>query len=128
VPRSSFPFCFKAEKKKGRSATFYPLDNTPFLLAVDETQPLALNISMEPVGVSTEMALLSNILAAYAFITGRSCDCHLSGSSQALCRPSVEPTFHRYRICLFELFVFFICLSPNSALKDLTRTALADSI
>ncbi|XP_075271058.1 protein eva-1 homolog A isoform X3 [Opisthocomus hoazin] len=58
-----------AEKKKGRSATFYPLDNTPFLLAVDETQPLALNISMEPVGVSTEMALLSNILAAYAFIT-----------------------------------------------------------
>lgn len=25
---------------------------------------------MEPVGVGTEMALLSNILAAYAFITG----------------------------------------------------------
>ncbi|XP_029892957.1 protein eva-1 homolog A isoform X5 [Aquila chrysaetos chrysaetos] len=58
-----------AEKKKGRSATFYPLDNTPFLLPVDETQPPALNSSMEPVGVSTEMALLSNILAAYAFIT-----------------------------------------------------------
>ncbi|XP_030902524.1 protein eva-1 homolog C isoform X2 [Melopsittacus undulatus] len=58
-----------AEKKKGRSATFYPLDNSPFLLPVDETQLPALNSSMEPVGVSTEMALLSNILAAYAFIT-----------------------------------------------------------
>ncbi|KAK2514791.1 hypothetical protein Q9233_014734, partial [Columba guinea] len=69
VSRSSFPFCFKAEKKKGRSATFYPLDNTPFLHPVDETQLPALNSSMEPVGVSTEMALLSNILAAYAFIT-----------------------------------------------------------
>ncbi|PKU35571.1 hypothetical protein llap_14125 [Limosa lapponica baueri] len=58
-----------AEKKKGRSATFYPLDNTPFLLPVDETQPPAPSSSMEPVGVSTEMALLSNILAAYAFVT-----------------------------------------------------------
>ncbi|XP_042688609.1 protein eva-1 homolog A isoform X2 [Centrocercus urophasianus] len=57
------------EKKKGRSATFYPLDNTSFLLPVDETQPPAFASSMEPVGVSTEMALLSNILAAYAFIT-----------------------------------------------------------
>uniref|UniRef100_A0A8C3BFI8 SUEL-type lectin domain-containing protein n=1 Tax=Cairina moschata TaxID=8855 RepID=A0A8C3BFI8_CAIMO len=57
------------EKKKGRSATFYPLDNTPFLLPVDETQPPVFTSSMEPVGVSTEMALLSNILAAYAFIT-----------------------------------------------------------
>ncbi|XP_021246597.1 protein eva-1 homolog A isoform X5 [Numida meleagris] len=58
-----------AEKKKGRSATFYPLDNTPFLLPVDETQPPAFTSSMEPVGVSTEMALLSNVLAAYAFVT-----------------------------------------------------------
>ncbi|OPJ73653.1 hypothetical protein AV530_005963 [Patagioenas fasciata monilis] len=57
------------EKKKGRSAAFYPLDNTLFLHPVDETQLPALNSSMEPVGVSTEMALLSNILAAYAFIT-----------------------------------------------------------
>uniref|UniRef100_A0A8C3U3C3 EVA1 domain-containing protein n=1 Tax=Catharus ustulatus TaxID=91951 RepID=A0A8C3U3C3_CATUS len=57
------------EKKKGRSATFYPVDNTPVLLPVDETQPPALSSSMEPVGVGTEMALLSNILAAYAFIT-----------------------------------------------------------
>nr|XP_013050008.2 protein eva-1 homolog A isoform X8 [Anser cygnoides] len=67
------PFSFlnliPAEKKKGRSATFYPLDNTPFLLPVDETQPPVFTSSMEPVGVSTEMALLSNILAAYAFIT-----------------------------------------------------------
>ncbi|XP_074803596.1 protein eva-1 homolog A [Natator depressus] len=57
------------EKKKGRSATFYPLDNTPLLLPVDETQRPVDNSSMEPVGVSTEMALLSNILAAYSFIT-----------------------------------------------------------
>ncbi|XP_041276786.1 protein eva-1 homolog A isoform X2 [Onychostruthus taczanowskii] len=61
------------EKKKGRSATFYPVDNTPLLLPVDETEPPGLSSSnsssMEPVGVGTEMALLSNILAAYAFIT-----------------------------------------------------------
>ncbi|XP_010128524.1 PREDICTED: uncharacterized protein LOC104487310 [Chlamydotis macqueenii] len=69
VSPSNIGRALPAEKKKGRSATFYPLDNTPFLLPVDETQPPALNSSMEPVGVSTEMALLSNILAAYAFIT-----------------------------------------------------------
>ncbi|XP_074847454.1 protein eva-1 homolog A isoform X3 [Carettochelys insculpta] len=57
------------EKKKGRSATFYPLDNTALQLPVDETQQPVDNSSMEPVGVSTEMALLSNILAAYSFIT-----------------------------------------------------------
>uniref|UniRef100_A0A8C3M3H9 Uncharacterized protein n=1 Tax=Geospiza parvula TaxID=87175 RepID=A0A8C3M3H9_GEOPR len=61
------------EKKKGRSAAFYPVDNTPLLLPVDETEPPGLSSSssssMEPVGVGTEMALLSNILAAYAFIT-----------------------------------------------------------
>ncbi|CAM5098841.1 unnamed protein product [Eretmochelys imbricata] len=57
------------EKKKGRSAAFYPLDNSPLLLPVDETQRPVDNSSMEPVGVSTEMALLSNILAAYSFIT-----------------------------------------------------------
>ncbi|NWX25274.1 EVA1A protein, partial [Notiomystis cincta] len=44
------------------------------LLPVDETRPPALGSGssrnrMEPVGVSTEMALLSNLLAAYAFIT-----------------------------------------------------------
>ncbi|XP_069706861.1 protein eva-1 homolog A isoform X5 [Phaenicophaeus curvirostris] len=69
VSSSNIGRALPAEKKKGRSATFYPLDNTPFLLPVDETQPPVLNRSMEPVGVSTEMALLSNILAAYAFIT-----------------------------------------------------------
>ncbi|XP_064304233.1 protein eva-1 homolog A isoform X3 [Phalacrocorax carbo] len=69
VSPSNIGRALPAEKKKGRSATFYPLDNTPFLLPVDETQPPALNSSMEPVGVSTEMALLSNVLAAYAFIT-----------------------------------------------------------
>ncbi|KAM9016607.1 protein eva-1 homolog A isoform 3-T3 [Ara ararauna] len=68
-PRVFDPNVIRDEKKKGRSATFYPLDNSPFLLPVDETQLPALNSSMEPVGVSTEMALLSNILAAYAFIT-----------------------------------------------------------
>lgn len=92
VPCSSLPFCFKAEKKKGRSATFYPLDNTPFLLPVDETQPPLFTSSMEPVGVSTEMALLSNVLAAYAFITGRSGGCCLSALPRALCRLSTEPT------------------------------------
>ncbi|NXR98390.1 EVA1A protein, partial [Oxylabes madagascariensis] len=44
------------------------------LLPVDETRQPALSSSssgsgMEPVGVGTEMALLSNILAAYAFVT-----------------------------------------------------------
>ncbi|KAM9563566.1 protein eva-1 homolog A isoform 3-T3 [Guaruba guarouba] len=68
-PRVFDPNVIRDEKKKGRSATFYPLDNSPFLLPVDETQLPAFNSSMEPVGVSTEMALLSNILAAYAFIT-----------------------------------------------------------
>uniref|UniRef100_A0A7M4DV75 Protein eva-1 homolog C-like n=1 Tax=Crocodylus porosus TaxID=8502 RepID=A0A7M4DV75_CROPO len=57
------------EKKRGRSATFYPPDYSPVLLPVDETQELVFNSSMEPAGISTEMALLSNILAAYSFIT-----------------------------------------------------------
>lgn len=91
APGSSLPFCFEAEKKKGRSATFYPLDNTPFLLPVDETQPPAFTSSMEPVGASTEMALLSNILAAYAFVTGRSGGCHLSALPRAPCRLCTEP-------------------------------------
>ncbi|XP_064364402.1 protein eva-1 homolog A isoform X5 [Dromaius novaehollandiae] len=69
VSPSNIGRALPAEKKKGRSATFYPLEITPILLPVDETQPPAFNSSMEPVGVSTEMALLSNILAAYSFIT-----------------------------------------------------------
>ncbi|XP_010223761.1 PREDICTED: protein eva-1 homolog A, partial [Tinamus guttatus] len=69
VSPSNIGRALPAEKKKGRSASFYPPELTPSLLPVDETQPPALNGSMEPVGVSTEMALLSNILAAYSFIT-----------------------------------------------------------
>ncbi|XP_068793128.1 protein eva-1 homolog A isoform X4 [Struthio camelus] len=69
VSPSNIGRALPAEKKKGRSATFYPLEITPFLLPVDETQSPAFNSSMEPMGVSTEMALLSNILAAYSFIT-----------------------------------------------------------
>ncbi|XP_069461948.1 protein eva-1 homolog A isoform X2 [Ambystoma mexicanum] len=58
------------EKKKGRSATFYPIDSHPLLPPVDEMPRMGFNISTEPVGkVSTEMALLSNLLAAYSFIS-----------------------------------------------------------
>nr|XP_033795302.1 protein eva-1 homolog A isoform X2 [Geotrypetes seraphini] len=57
------------EKKKGRSATFHSIDNSPSLLPADETQQPALNSSMPPVGrISTEMALFTNILSAYSFI------------------------------------------------------------
>ncbi|XP_066170794.1 protein eva-1 homolog A [Sylvia atricapilla] len=73
VSPSNIERALPAEKKKGRSATFYPVDNSPVLLPVDETEAPALSSSssssMEPVGVGTEMALLSNLLAAYAFIT-----------------------------------------------------------
>nr|XP_056712826.1 protein eva-1 homolog C-like [Euleptes europaea] len=55
------------EKKKGRSAAFYPLDTQPLLLPVDERT--AVNRTMEPAGTGTEMELLSNILAASSFIT-----------------------------------------------------------
>lgn len=41
----------------------------PLLLPVDETQRTSRTSRMEPVESSTEMALLSNILAAYSFIT-----------------------------------------------------------
>ncbi|XP_030054652.1 protein eva-1 homolog C [Microcaecilia unicolor] len=58
------------EKKKGRSATFHSIDHSLLLLPADETQQPALNSSMPPVGrISTEMALVTNILAAYSFIT-----------------------------------------------------------
>ncbi|RLW12208.1 hypothetical protein DV515_00000646 [Chloebia gouldiae] len=73
VSPSNIERALPAEKKKERSATFYPVDNTPLLLPVDETEAPELSSSssssMEPVGVGAEMALLSNILAAYAFIT-----------------------------------------------------------
>uniref|UniRef100_A0A6I8N637 Eva-1 homolog A, regulator of programmed cell death n=2 Tax=Ornithorhynchus anatinus TaxID=9258 RepID=A0A6I8N637_ORNAN len=57
------------EKKKGRSAAFDPEDPLPVPFPVDKRARPSLNGSMEPVGVSTEMALFSNILAAYSFIT-----------------------------------------------------------
>ncbi|XP_077173169.1 protein eva-1 homolog C-like isoform X2 [Paroedura picta] len=55
------------EKKKGRSATFYPLDTWPLWLPADERT--AVDGTMEPAGTSREMELLSNILAASSFIT-----------------------------------------------------------
>ncbi|XP_060087380.1 protein eva-1 homolog C-like [Heteronotia binoei] len=55
------------EKKKGRSATFYPLDTRPLLLPADERT--AVDGTMEPAGTGPEMELLSNILAASSFIT-----------------------------------------------------------
>ncbi|XP_078503822.1 protein eva-1 homolog C-like [Lissotriton helveticus] len=58
-----------AEKKKGRSATFYPIER-PLLPRLDETPRMGFNTSTDPVGrVSTEMALISNLLAAYSFIS-----------------------------------------------------------
>ncbi|XP_053315952.1 protein eva-1 homolog A isoform X2 [Spea bombifrons] len=55
------------EKKKGRAAAYYPADNN---LSMDESQRPVSNNSMAPVGqISTEMALISNVLAAYSFIS-----------------------------------------------------------
>ncbi|XP_069092150.1 protein eva-1 homolog A isoform X2 [Pleurodeles waltl] len=57
------------EKKKGRSATFYPIER-PLLPTLNETPRMGFNTSTDPVGrVSTEMALISNLLAAYSFIS-----------------------------------------------------------
>lgn len=61
-------FCTE-EKKIGRSASFYPMDSKPLPVPVDEVRRPLFNDSMETRGVHTEMALLSNILAAYSFIT-----------------------------------------------------------
>ncbi|XP_072832873.2 protein eva-1 homolog A isoform X1 [Pogona vitticeps] len=47
----------------------YLLSTKQPVLPVDETQKQAFNESMEPESTSTEMALLSNILAAYSFLT-----------------------------------------------------------
>uniref|UniRef100_M3XJI8 Eva-1 homolog A, regulator of programmed cell death n=2 Tax=Latimeria chalumnae TaxID=7897 RepID=M3XJI8_LATCH len=44
------------------------MDNKPPPLPVDETQRRSFNGSMEPRGISIEMALLSNIVAAYSFV------------------------------------------------------------
>ncbi|KAM8953260.1 protein eva-1 homolog C-like [Pelodytes ibericus] len=56
-----------SETKKGRAAAFYPVDND---LSMDETQHPVSNHTTAPVGrINTEMALISNVLAAYSFIT-----------------------------------------------------------
>ncbi|XP_061468816.1 protein eva-1 homolog A [Rhineura floridana] len=62
----------KTEKKKGKSANLLPTQHPAIVPAVDETQRTAFSKNMEPVGTSTEMALLSNILAAYSFIAENS--------------------------------------------------------
>ncbi|KAE8605262.1 hypothetical protein XENTR_v10015045 [Xenopus tropicalis] len=55
------------EKKKGRAAAFYPASNDP---SMDEAYQPVTNRTMAPVGqINKEMAVLSNIMAAYSFIT-----------------------------------------------------------
>ncbi|CAH2245748.1 eva-1 homolog A isoform X2 [Pelobates cultripes] len=62
ITEQAFP-----EKKRGRAAAFYPGDDN---LSMDNTQHPVSNRTMAPVGrASTEMALISNMLAAYSFIT-----------------------------------------------------------
>ncbi|KAG8445738.1 hypothetical protein GDO86_010501 [Hymenochirus boettgeri] len=54
-------------EKRGRAAAFYPANNDPFM---NEAGPSVTNRTMAPVGqVNREMALISNIMAAYSFIT-----------------------------------------------------------
>ncbi|XP_067880892.1 protein eva-1 homolog C isoform X1 [Heterodontus francisci] len=52
------------EKKKGRSASDYPMDAKPLPAPVDEIDKQLL----ETRGIQTEMALLSNILETYSYI------------------------------------------------------------
>ncbi|XP_075717089.1 protein eva-1 homolog A [Rhinoderma darwinii] len=55
------------DTKKGQAAAFYPVDNN---LSMGEIDPPISNQTMAPVGQSnSEMALISNVLAAYSFIT-----------------------------------------------------------
>ncbi|XP_073530194.1 protein eva-1 homolog C-like isoform X3 [Phyllobates terribilis] len=55
------------DAKKGQAAAFYPIDNNLSMGAID---PPISNQTMAPVGQSnSKMALISNILAAYSFIT-----------------------------------------------------------
>lgn len=55
------------EVRKGQAAAFYPIDNNLSMGAID---PPVSNQTMAPVGQSnSEMALISNVLAAYSFIT-----------------------------------------------------------
>ncbi|CAH2245750.1 Hypothetical predicted protein [Pelobates cultripes] len=67
ITEQAFP-----EKKRGRAAAFYPGDDN---LSMDNTQHPVSNRTMAPVGrASTEMALISNMLAAYSFITVKEMD------------------------------------------------------
>lgn len=52
------------EKKKGRSASNYPMDTKPLPIPVDESDKKLL----ETRGIRTEMALLSNILETYSYV------------------------------------------------------------
>ncbi|KAJ6659659.1 hypothetical protein lerEdw1_018628 [Lerista edwardsae] len=56
-------------REEERKACYLLFFTQPLLLPVDSTQKTACNSCMEPVETSAEMALLSNILAAYSFIT-----------------------------------------------------------
>ncbi|KAK1170277.1 hypothetical protein AOXY_G7085 [Acipenser oxyrinchus oxyrinchus] len=56
------------EKKIGRVPGFYPMEEKSSLVPLDEKPRRMINSSMESKTVSTEMALLSTILAAYSFI------------------------------------------------------------
>ncbi|XP_051781540.1 protein eva-1 homolog C [Erpetoichthys calabaricus] len=56
------------EKKARKKAGVYSMEEKPLLPPLDETRRRMLNNSMESKPIGTEMALLSNILAAYSFI------------------------------------------------------------
>ncbi|XP_033873833.2 protein eva-1 homolog C-like isoform X1 [Acipenser ruthenus] len=56
------------EKKIGRVPGFYPMEEKSSLVPLDEKPRRMINSSMESKTISTEMALLSTILAAYSFI------------------------------------------------------------
>ncbi|XP_062890965.1 protein eva-1 homolog C-like isoform X1 [Mobula hypostoma] len=67
-PHDAFPFITEAtlpeEKKKGRSASNYPMDTKPLPIPLDESNKQLL----ETRGIRTKMALLSNILETYSYI------------------------------------------------------------
>ncbi|XP_075454604.1 protein eva-1 homolog A [Ascaphus truei] len=66
-PDSAFITEHTLPEKKGRAAAFYPADHD---LSMDEIKHPVANRTMAPVGqINTEMALISNLLAAYSFIT-----------------------------------------------------------
>ncbi|MFT7810640.1 protein eva-1 homolog C-like isoform X1 [Arapaima gigas] len=56
------------KKKRGRNSGVYSVEEKTILFDVDERPHLTLSPKMEAVPVRTEMALISNALAAYMFI------------------------------------------------------------